>query len=214
MKTIINRNKHLKKFQVAKLVRLVLDYPIIQFNVLEPTLLSSGILSPIYCDFREALGYPDLMRLIEKLFCASITKKKTSIIAGVATGGVPYAAGIARALSRPLCYIRSDSGTKEHGLKKRIEGATVNNKTVYLIEDCVSSGKSIISGMEALREAGASHIIPLSIFSYNLEGVHEKTALAPLITITDLLPELKIRLSPNEYTVLEVWLKNPRKWKP
>lgn len=206
--------------KVKRIATLALDYKIVSLNFADPTTFKSGILSPIYCDFRKCLQYPELMDLIEQAFCYLIPQGGTHVIAGVATGAIAHAAGIAKMLKWPLCYVRPGSKPKEYGLGKHIEGADVTGHRIYLIEDLVSTGESIASDAAILKLAGAKRIVPLSIFTYEMKQskkTFKKAKLeepCSLITFTELLPLIKDRISENDYKSLIRWKKNPEAWTP
>ena len=216
------KNKHMD-FQKEKnyLASLIIDYKIVNFNFEKPATFKSGILSPIYCDFRKTLQYPGLMKLIGEMFCYIIPHGgATYTLAGVATGAIPHATYVAQMLEWPLCYVRPGATEKAYGLKKKIEGAEVVDDRVYLIEDLISTGGSVLADAQVLKSAGAARVIPLSIFSYEMKGVKMAFRKAKieqpvsLITLSDLLPILEKRLSKTQLASLKRWMRNPNQWKP
>ncbi|EKU50406.1 orotate phosphoribosyltransferase [Staphylococcus massiliensis] len=130
---------------------------------------SSGIKSPIYCDNRVTLGYPDvrseirdgLIKLIEENF------ENVDVISGTATAGIPHAAYISEKMNLPMNYVRSKS--KSHGKGNQIEGAKSEGKNVVVIEDLISTGGSSITAVDALKEAGANVVGVVAIFTYGLQ---------------------------------------------
>lgn len=132
----------------------------------KPFVWASGIRSPIYCDNRLLLSYPKARDLIIRGFVALIRKKKLRFdaIAGIATAGIPHAAILADRLKKPLLYVRS--APKAHGKGNRIEGRLKKGSRILVIEDLVSTGKSSLEAVQALKKAGARVSDCLAIFSY------------------------------------------------
>lgn len=129
---------------------------------------SSGIKSPIYCDNRVTLGYPEVREAIRDGLSQLITDKfnGVEIVSGTATAGIPHAAYISEKLNLPMNYVRSKS--KSHGKQNRIEGAQSKGKKVVVVEDLISTGGSSITAVEALQEAGAEVVGVVAIFTYGL----------------------------------------------
>jgi len=129
---------------------------------------ASGIKSPIYCDNRKILSFPET-RDIVKQGLAEIIKAKYSdvdVIAGVATGAIATGALVADILGKPFIYIRSEA--KNHGLGNRIEGVLNAGQKVVVIEDLVSTGGSSLKAIEAIHERGNQVLAMVAIFTYNL----------------------------------------------
>ena len=131
---------------------------------------TSGIKSPIYCDNRLTLSYPNVRELIAKKMAKSIEENFSGvdIIAGTATAGIPHATLVSDILKKPMIYVRDKA--KGHGKTNQIEGRIEKNASVVLIEDLISTGKSSINAAKALIEAGFNLVGVISIFSYNLES--------------------------------------------
>lgn len=178
---------------------------------------ASGIKSPVYCDNRMTISYPEVRKTIAKGFADRIKEAypEAEIIAGTATAGIPHAAWVADLLDLPMVYVRS--GSKGHGKSKQIEGVLKEGQKVVLIEDLFSTGGSSINACEALEESGAKVIGVLAIFSYNFDAVTEafsKKAI-PFGTLSDYKTLLPIAVEqgyiPEEkLKVLSEWSKNPR----
>ncbi|HLS20113.1 MAG TPA: orotate phosphoribosyltransferase [Bacillota bacterium] len=130
---------------------------------------TSGIQSPIYCDNRLTMSYPDVRKNIVRAFIEMIERLpvQPDVIAGCATAGIPHAAWLAEALNLPMVYVRSDR--KSHGKQNQIEGQFNKGDTVLVIEDLISTGGSSIDAALALREEGAKVTDVLAIFSYGLK---------------------------------------------
>lgn len=131
----------------------------------------SGIKSPVYCDNRMTISYPEVRKKIAEGFAQIIRTHypEVEIIAGTATAGIPHAAWVAQLLDLPMVYVRS--AAKEHGRGKQTEGVLPMGAKVVLIEDLLSTGGSSIKACEALIFEGANVIATLAIFSYNFPQV-------------------------------------------
>ncbi|WP_105995192.1 orotate phosphoribosyltransferase [Staphylococcus agnetis] len=147
---------------------------------------SSGIQSPIYCDNRVTLGYPNVREAIRDGLIELIQNhfEKVDIISGTATAGIPHAAFISDKMNLPMSYVRSKS--KSHGKQNQIEGALSEGKKIVVIEDLISTGGSSITAVEALREAGADVLGVVAIFTYGLRKADEqfKQAQVPFYTLS------------------------------
>ena len=148
---------------------------------------ASGIKSPIYCDNRVTLSYPDIRKFIKEKFAEAITSITgiPDLIAGVATGGIAQGALVAQELNLPFAYVRTSK--KDHGLTNLIEGKVEVGQRVVVIEDLVSTGKSSLEVVNALKVAGCIVNGMVAIFTYNLPVSEKgfKEAQTPLITLTD-----------------------------
>lgn len=148
---------------------------------------SSGIKSPIYCDNRVTLGYPEVRNAIRDGLIELIQThfKDAEIISGTATAGIPHAAFISEKLDMPMSYVRSKS--KSHGKQNQIEGAPSKGKKIVVVEDLISTGGSSLVAAEALREAGAEVLGVVAIFTYGLAKADQmfKDADIPFYTLSD-----------------------------
>jgi len=148
---------------------------------------ASGIKSPIYCDNRVTLSFPEIRSYIKEKFAEIIRVKAglPDLVAGVATGGIPQGAMVADILGLPFAYVRS--GRKDHGLANQIEGKVEAGQQAVVVEDLVSTGKSSLDAVEALKEAGCRVMGMVAIFTYNLPVSEKGFAAAgcPLYTLTD-----------------------------
>jgi orotate phosphoribosyltransferase len=148
---------------------------------------ASGIKSPIYCDNRITLSYHDIRTFIRDQFCVAINSHigPVDLVAGVATGGIAQGALVAQELKLPFAYVRTTK--KDHGLTNLIEGKVEAGQRVIVVEDLISTGKSSLEVVEALRQAGCQIAGMIAIFTYNLPASQEgfKLANCPLITLTD-----------------------------
>ncbi len=135
----------------------------------EPFTWASGWKSPIYCDNRLSLSYPDVRSKIKTALSLAISNSFDGIdvIAGVATAGIPQGALVAEELGLPFIYVRSKS--KGHGLQNMIEGKIEEGQKVLLVEDLISTGGSSLAAADALKEAGADVVGMVAIFTYGFQ---------------------------------------------
>lgn len=191
----------------------------VKLNNLKPFTWASGRLSPIYCDNRVTLSYPEIRSHICDRFVALIREKypHVEVIAGVATGGIAQGALVAQVLEKPFVYIRAEE--KKHGMKNRVEGHLEAGQSVVVIEDLVSTGKSSLLAVDALREANCNVLGMLAIFTYSLQMAIDNFSKAQveLSTLTDYPTLLKKALEcgyidENDLTSLNEWSSDPEKW--
>lgn len=139
----------------------------------KPFIWASGIESPIYCDNRKTLSFPQIRNEIRDAFVATIKEKypNAEVIAGVATGGIAIGALVAEQLNLPFIYVRSEA--KKHGLGNQVEGVLHDHQKVVVIEDLVSTGKSSLTAVDALRSANANVLGMVAIFTYGFEKANQ-----------------------------------------
>ncbi len=169
-----------------EIARLLLEIGAVSFSPKEPYTWASGVRSPIYCDCRRIMSFPDARRVIEDAWAQLVREHWTGVqeIVGVATGGVPHAALVAERLGLPMAYVRAKA--KDHGLGKRIEGVLPPQTRTVVLEDLVSTGGSLLETLGTLSSEGAQVIGASAIFSYDLEVAHTGFSQAgvPLRTLT------------------------------
>lgn len=165
----------------------LLDIKAVKLSPKELFTWASGIKSPIYCDNRVTLSYPPLRGLIRDQFVAAIREHfpTAELIAGVATGGIAQGALVASELDLPFAYVRTTK--KDHGLTNLIEGRVEAGRQVVVVEDLISTGKSSLEVVNALREAGCTVLGMVAIFTYNLPAAKNgfESAACQLVTLTD-----------------------------
>lgn len=185
----------------------------------KPFTWASGWKSPIYCDNRLSLSYPDVRSKIKTALSLAISNSFDGIdvIAGVATAGIPQGALVAEELGLPFIYVRSKS--KGHGLQNMIEGKIEEGQKVLLVEDLVSTGGSSLAAAEALREAGAVVVGMVAIFTYGFQVSEDnfKEKGVDLIVLSDyhhLLDHAQDeRMFENEVLkTLKEWREDPGNW--
>ncbi|QOS39655.1 orotate phosphoribosyltransferase [Treponema rectale] len=135
----------------------------------DPFTWASGIKSPIYCDNRLTLSYPEVREVIEEGLKATIEKyySEVEVLEGTSTAGIAHAAIVAQKMNLPMGYVRS--GHKDHGRGNQIEGLSPKGKKVVVVEDLISTGGSSLEVVDILREEGADVLGIVSIFTYGLE---------------------------------------------
>ena len=141
-----------------------------------PFTWASGIKSPVYCDNRLILTAPDARSIVEAALAGTIRREfpDAEVLMGTATAGIAHAAIAGHLLGLPMGYVRS--GAKDHGRQNQIEGRLEKGEKAVVIEDLISTGGSVISAVEALREAGAEVLGVVSIFTYNMKKGRERLA--------------------------------------
>lgn len=146
----------------------LLDIKAVFLQPNDPFTWSSGMKSPIYCDNRLTLSYPSVRKDIAKGLVQLIREyyPEAELIAGTATAGIPHAAWVSDEMDLPMCYIRSKA--KGHGKGNQIEGLASPGQKVVVVEDLISTGGSVITAVQALREAGCEVLGVVSIFTYEL----------------------------------------------
>ena len=135
----------------------------------DPFTWASGIKSPIYCDNRLTLSYPETRKVVEDGLAEVIKEHfpTCEVVMGTSTAGIPHAAYVSEILNLPMGYVRG--GAKDHGRGNQIEGVVPVGKDVVVIEDLISTAGSSIEVVEVLREAGCNVLGIASIFTYNLQ---------------------------------------------
>ncbi|MFN8700018.1 MAG: orotate phosphoribosyltransferase, partial [Flavobacteriales bacterium] len=162
--------------RALKIAEFLLTIGAVRLNPENPFTWASGLRSPIYCDNRKTLSFPTIRDAVRDAFAEIIRTSypKAQCIAGVATGGIAIGALAAQALNLPFIYVRSEA--KKHGLNNQVEGHLEPGQRVVVIEDLVSTGKSSLQAVQALREAGAQIDGMVAIFTYGFEKAREQFA--------------------------------------
>lgn len=184
-----------------------------------PFTWASGWKSPIYCDNRKLMSYPDIRNFLKVQFARIIFEKYPHVeaIAGVATGAIAPGALVADLLGLPFVYVRATP--KDHGLENLIEGDLKPNQKVVVVEDLVSTGLSSLKAVEAIRKDGADVIGMVSIFSYgfpiatqNLKDANvELTSLSNYDAILDEALRTEY-IDESELETLQEWREKPDTW--
>ena len=152
----------------SKVAKALLSIKAVFLRPNDPFTWASGIKSPIYCDNRLTLSYPEIRKLIENGLAQIIRENypECEVVMGTSTAGIPHAAIVSEILNIPMGYVRGEN--KTHGRNNKIEGVVPTGKKVAVIEDLISTGGSSIEVVNALREVGADGLGIASIFTYGL----------------------------------------------
>jgi len=203
-----------------KTAELLLQINAIKLNAQEPFTWASGLKSPIYCDNRIVLSYPPIRNFIVSEMAKPIETLfgKPDVIAGVATGAIGIGSIIADYLGLPFVYVRPEP--KKHGRKNQIEGKLDAHANVVVIEDLISTGKSSLNAVKALKEEGLANIKGMmAIFTYGFEESEAAFKKEHLDVYTlgnyDILLEEAFRtnyLNKDELKLLKTWRKDPAHW--
>ena len=211
----------LNKETAKKTAELLMQIKAIKLEPQEPFTWASGWKSPIYCDNRIILSYPSIRNYVREHFAKQIELKygKADVIAGVATGAIGIGMLVAEYLSLPFVYVRPEP--KSHGRKNQIEGNLEPGQSVVVIEDLISTGKSSLNAVNALKEAGATVKGMFAIFTYGFDASEEnfKAAEIELHTLSDYDHLIDTAHNTNyinteEAGILRTWRKDPANWKP
>lgn len=185
-----------------------------------PFTWASGILSPIYCDNRITLSYPEVRRDIAAELAKTIRESypEVEVIAGTATAGIPQACWVAEIMNLPMVYIRTKA--KDHGKENQIEGRITAGQKMVVIDDLISTGGSVLDACEAARREGAEVLGVAAIFTYQLpKGIanFEEHRLK-LVTLSDYTTLIQVAqdqgyIQKEHLDVLLEWKKDPQNWK-
>ena len=208
---------------MEKIAKTIAEYLMqikaIKLQSSNPFTWASGWKSPIYCDNRKTLSFPEVRTYIRDSFDSFIKKHypQADLIAGVATGAIAHGALVADKLTLPFIYVRS--GAKEHGLGNQIEGYFEPGQKVVVIEDLISTGGSSLNAVKALRDAGCEVLGMLAIFSYEFPKAGESFAAenCKLHTLSNYSALLEAALDTGyikqaEVETLREWRKSPSTW--
>ncbi|MFY8188919.1 MAG: orotate phosphoribosyltransferase [Flavobacterium sp.] len=207
------------KNTAEKTAELLLQINAIKLNPQTPFTWASGWKSPIYCDNRITLSYPNIRNYIREEFAKNIEKVhgKPEVIAGVATGAIGIGILVAEFMGLPFVYVRPEP--KKHGRQNQIEGVIQKGQRVVVVEDLISTGKSSLLAVEALKEAGAQVKGMVAIFTYGFEIAEQnfKEAGVTLNTLSNYqnlldLAVAKKYISETEFQTLQDWRKSPETW--
>jgi orotate phosphoribosyltransferase len=197
----------------------LLQIKALQVNLQKPYVWASGWNSPVYCDNRKVLSYPYVRDFVKSELANMVLEHfpDAEMIAGVATAGIAHGVMAADLLKLPFIYVRSKP--KEHGMGNQIEGHMEPGKKVVVIEDLISTGKSSLQVVDALREAGAEVVGMCGLFTYGFPVAAEafEKAGVPLYTISnynalmEVAEEQKL-VAPEQKDTLQQWRVDPANW--
>ncbi|MBE9488137.1 MAG: orotate phosphoribosyltransferase [Bacteroidetes bacterium] len=209
----------MNKFIGTQVAESLLQIKAIKLNPTNYFTWASGWHSPIYCDNRKILSYPQIRKMVARSFASFIKEKypEATTIAGVATGAIAHGILVAEELNLPFIYVRS--APKSHGLTNQIEGEYKKGDKVVVIEDLISTGGSSLSAVEALRASEVDVLGLVAIFTYGFQTAVNNFAsancnmdtLSNYETLIDVALEEKYILQEDLETLKE-WRKAPDKW--
>ena len=211
----------LHKDTAKKTAEVLLKVKAIKLSPLEPFTWASGWKSPIYCDNRVTLSYPPVRVFLKEEIAKIVELQygKPDVIAGVATGAIAIGVLVAQELGVPFIYVRPEP--KSHGRKNQIEGHLESGQNVVVIEDLISTGKSSLNAVKALKESGAVVKGMVAIFSYGFDIASDNfknsnVALTTLSNYSHLLEQAMDSkyITEKELETLSEWRKDPGNWKP
>lgn len=211
-----------KYHQLAEeIASLLLKVKAVKFNFKQPTVFSSGVVSPVYIDNRVVISYPRVREVVLGGFLQVIKDKvgedNVDVISGTATAAIPFAALVAQRLDKGMIYVRSKE--KGHGKENKIEGIVKKGERVVIVEDHVSSGGSAINNVLTIRNAGAEVNYCLAITSYELKLAKNlfKKHKVKLVSLTDFqtlieIAEKQKTITGKKKKLLVDWWKSPVTW--
>ncbi|MFL2622978.1 MAG: orotate phosphoribosyltransferase [Flavobacteriaceae bacterium] len=207
------------KNTAKKTAEVLLHINAIKLSPNAPFSWASGWKSPIYCDNRLVLSYPTIRNYIKSELAKNIENLygKPDVIAGVATGAIGIGAIVADNLGLPFVYVRPEA--KKHGRQNQIEGRLEKGQSVVVVEDLVSTGKSSLNAVEALKSASVNVKGMAAIFTYGFErsktNFKEKNIELHTLSNYETLLEQALDtgfINDKELNVLSQWNSNPSEW--
>ncbi|NOR86810.1 MAG: orotate phosphoribosyltransferase [Bacteroidales bacterium] len=186
----------------------------------KPFSWASGWKSPIYCDNRLTLSYPQIRTYIRQQFVKKINDEigHIDLVVGVATGGIAIGALVAQEMGLPFAYVRSSQ--KEHGLINQVEGVVESGQRVVVIEDLISTGGSSLKAVEALREKGCNVKAIIAIFNYGFDIAVKRfeEAKCRMLNLSDYDSLIEFAMNSDyikktDYAKLKKWREDPANWK-
>lgn len=205
--------------QAKDIAKALLEIEAVTLQPTNPFTWTSGIKSPIYCDNRLTMSYPEVRKKIAQAFAKKIKEQypEVEVIAGTATAGIPHAAWVAEELDLPMVYIRSSA--KQHGKAKQIEGSFSAGAKMVVIEDLISTGGSVIEAVRAAEQEEASVLGVAAIFTYQLPKGEENFSIQNIqvhtISNYDCLLEVALDMGyieKQDMRILEEWKEDPENW--
>ena len=202
-----------------KTAEYLLQIKAIKLQPSNPFIWASGWKSPIYCDNRKILSFPEVRSYIRDSFTSVVQNiyPQAELIAGVATGAIAHGALAADSLRLPFIYVRSEA--KEHGLGNQIEGHFEKGQKVVIIEDLISTGGSSLAAVKALREAGCEVMGMLAIFTYEFkkafDGFEAYGCKLNTLSNYSVLVDTAFKtgyISESEVKTLKKWRLDPASW--
>ncbi|UDM75471.1 orotate phosphoribosyltransferase [Vagococcus fluvialis] len=204
---------------MREIAEKLLEIKAVALSPNEPFTWASGMKSPIYCDNRLTMSFPEVRRAIAKGLAEKIKTDfpDVEVIAGTATAGIPHAAWVAEVLDLPMVYIRGKA--KDHGKKNQIEGQISEGQKMVVIEDLISTGGSVLEACVAAENEGAKVLGVAAIFTYELpKGIENfEEANVPFMTLTNYTELIDVAtekqyIAESDVALLQEWKKDPKNW--
>lgn len=216
---LINEKYKVMETVEKAVAKSLMDIKAVMLRPENPFTWASGWNSPIYCDNRKILSYPEIRENVCR-WMADIIKEKypdVEVIAGVATGAIAHGYLVAHILGKPFCYVRPKP--KDHGTGSQIEGILPQGAKVVIVEDLISTGMSSLAANNALVQAGADVMGMVAIFTYNFNKARqafedanvELTTLSNYDTLIEVAAETGY-VKESEIAVLKEWRVSPSTW--
>ena len=202
-----------------KTAEYLLQIKAIKLQPAKPFTWASGWKSPIYCDNRMTLSFPEVRSFIADSFASRVRElyPDAEVVAGVATGAIAHGALVADRLNLPFIYVRS--GAKDHGLGNQIEGHYLKKQKVVVIEDLISTGGSSLGAVKALREAECDVLGMIAIFTYGFsksaDAFRDEGCRLDTLSNYSVLVDMAAAsgyISPSDVETLTEWRKDPSSW--
>lgn len=203
-----------------RIARMFLEIGAVKLNTQQPFTWASGWKSPIYCDGRITLSYPQVRSYIKKSLADVVRKRfpEAEAIAGVATAGIPQGILVADILDLPFLYVRPKP--KGHGMENLVEGEVIADQKIVVIEDLVSTGGSSLKAVAALDLSGLNILGLISVFTYGFDMARQRLADADVAFTSLCSYDILLReaveqelISASDLTSLQEWRKSPDTWR-
>jgi orotate phosphoribosyltransferase len=211
---------HHNKEVAENVAKSLLQIKAVKLNSKKPFSWASGWKSPIYCDNRLVLSYPQIRTFIRQEFAKLISDEigDVDVVVGVATGGIAMGALVAQDLGLPFAYVRSEK--KDHGMVNQIEGRVESGHRAVVIEDLISTGASSLKAVNALKDIKVNVTAILAIFDYGFDvsQIRFKEAKCRVLSLSDYDTTIESAvnleyISQTELTKLKKWREDPENWK-
>lgn len=199
----------------------LLQIKALQINPTQPYTWASGWLSPVYCDNRKVLSFPYVRDFVKSELANMVLAHypEADVLAGVATAGIAHGVLAADLMKMPFIYVRSKP--KEHGMGNQIEGVLEPGQKVVVIEDLISTGKSSLQVVDAIRACGGEVLGMCGLFTYGFPQATQafEAANVPLMTMSNYSALIEVAVEKNIITeeqlnTLSQWRLDPANWKP
>lgn len=199
----------------------LLQIKALQINPTQPYTWASGWLSPVYCDNRKVLSFPYVRDFVKSELANMVLAHypEADVLAGVATAGIAHGVLAADLMKMPFIYVRSKP--KEHGMGNQIEGVLEPGQKVVVIEDLISTGKSSLQVVDAIRASGGEVLGMCGLFTYGFPQATQafEAANVPLMTMSNYAALIEVAVEKNIITeeqlhTLSQWRLDPANWKP